>query len=147
MNLFNRTLTFDFGSSNTVVCENGRVVYDEPTEIAILNDSVVKVGIKARAFYSCKCERIKPIVSGHVDNHEAFEAYVKGVLRKIIWFPQICLNSVLIAVPNDMNEGDNAALCEPFRKRGVKNIMIIPRGVASCLGNYGIVPTKCEQML
>ena len=147
MTFFNRTLTFDFGSSNTVVCEDGRIVYDEPTEIGILEDGSVKVGIKARAFYSCKYERIKPIVNGHVENHEAFEAYVKGVLRKIIWFPQICLNSVLIAVPNDMNEGDNAALSEPFRKRGVKNIMIIPKGVASYLGNYVIVPTKGEQML
>lgn len=146
MNIFKRTLTFDFGSSNTVVCEGGCVVYDEPTEIAVLYYGSVKVGITARAFYSCKSERIKPIVNGLVDNHEAFEAYVKGVLRKIIWFPQICLNTVVIAVPNDMDKCGITALCEPFRKRKIKNIMIIPRGVASCLGNYGNVPTKGEQM-
>lgn len=137
MTFFNRTLTFDFGSSNTIVCEEGRIVYDEPTEISILEDGSVKVGIKARAFYSCKYERIKPIVNGHVENHEAFEAYVKGLLKKIVLFPQICLDTVIIAVPNDMNANDNATLCEPFRKRGVKNIRIIPKGVAACLGNCG----------
>ena len=34
MRIFNRTLVFDFGSSNTVVCdENGEVIFDEGTVI------------------------------------------------------------------------------------------------------------------
>ena len=136
MKLLNRTLTFDFGSSNTIVCEDGCVMFEEPTEIAVFNDGRVEVGIKARLFYSCEYERIWPIVNGQVANREAFEAYVNGVLKKIVWFPRICLNTVVIAVPNDMNEDDCAALCEPFRRRGIKDIRIIPKGVAACLGNY-----------
>ena len=137
MKLFNKTLTFDFGSSNTIVCEDGCVVYDEPTEIAVFNDGRVKIGFKARSFYSCDYKVIKPIVNSHIENHEAFDAYVNGVIKKIVRFPQICLNTVLIAVPNDLNDDDIASLCESFRKRGIKDIRIIQKGVALCLANCG----------
>ena len=38
MKIFNRTLVFDFGSTNTVVCEDGQVVFDERTAIAIMSN-------------------------------------------------------------------------------------------------------------
>ena len=34
MKCFNRILIFDFGTSKTRVCENGKIVFDEPTEIS-----------------------------------------------------------------------------------------------------------------
>lgn len=68
MKLFNRTLVFDFGSSNTVVCENDQVIFDELTEISYFSDGNVKIGCKARGFYSIDYKVVKPIVNGDVDN-------------------------------------------------------------------------------
>lgn len=47
MKHFNRTLTFDFGSSNTKVYENGRIVFDEPTLVTHWPNGAASIGRKA----------------------------------------------------------------------------------------------------
>ena len=76
MGIFSRTLIFDFGSSNTVVCEDGKVVFDERTEIAYFVDGYVEIGYRARTLREGERELINPIVNGYVNNYNAFEDYV-----------------------------------------------------------------------
>lgn len=140
MKCLNRTLAFDFGSSNTVVCENGQVIYDEPTEVAMFSDGAILIGAKARIFYSGEPKLIKPIVHGYVNDYDAFEVYVKGVVKKLVRFPRLCLKTVIIAIPNDLVGDENASVCdraffEPFRKMGVKNIKTIHKSDAAFLGS------------
>lgn len=143
MKSFYRTLCFDFGSSNTIVCDgNGQVVFDEPTMIASFygpNEPIL-IGNKAMIapqIGPCKC--IKPIIKGYVGDYEAFESYVKGIIRKIVLFPRLCLKTIVIAIPDDLVGDENTYACdrtfyEPFRKMGVKDIRAICRSVAACMG-------------
>ena len=138
MKCFNRILVFDFGTSNTRVCENGKIVFDEPTEISYFSDGHIDIGYKARGFYSMHYDVINPIINGGVNNYDAFETYVYRVVRKLVRFPRLCLKTVVIAVPNDMIEdvettAYEGAFFEPFRKMGIKDIRSIPRGVALSL--------------
>lgn len=137
MKFFNRTLAIDFGSSNTVVYEDGQLIFDEPTVIIVFQHGKIREGNRACGFFDSEYESIRPIVCGNVENKKAFEAYVKRILKRIVKFPRICLNGVVIAVPNDINEDEKAAFCEPFRKLGVKNIRLIPKSLAACLGSCG----------
>jgi actin-like ATPase involved in cell morphogenesis len=138
MKCFNRILVFDFGTSKTRVCENGKIVFDEPTEISYFSDGHIHIGYKARGFYSMHYDVINPIINGGVNNYDAFETYVYRVVGKLVRFPRLCLKTVVIAVPNDMI-GDiettacERALFEPFRKMGIKDIRAVPRGVALSL--------------
>lgn len=82
MRIFNRTLVFDFGSSNTVVCdENGEVIFDEGTVIVYYADGYVEIG--KRAYLSREGERkhIKPIVNGCVDNYDPSKSMLKDWSR------------------------------------------------------------------
>ena len=100
MRIFNRTLVFDFGTSNTVVCdENGEVIFDEGTVIVYYADGYVEIG--KRAYLSREGERkhIKPIVNGYVDNYDAFEEYVKRLVKKLVFFPRLCLKTVVMQFP------------------------------------------------
>lgn len=147
MKHFNRTLTFDFGASNTKVYENGRVVFDEPTVVAHWPNGAASIGRKALIYYSryCEdrsisnCELIKPIINGYVGNYDAFETYVKGVVKILVRLPWLCLRTVIIIIPDDLVGDDNASACdraffEPFRKMGVKNIRTIHKSYAAYLG-------------
>jgi rod shape-determining protein MreB len=138
MKFFKRKLAFDFGSSNTVVCENGNVIFDEPTMIASFhgpNESIL-IGNKAlQAPQIGPCKFVRPILHGYVNDYAAFEAYVKAVVKKLVLFPRLCIKTVVIAIPNDMVGDENIsdcerALLEPFRKLGVKDIRTIHNGVA-----------------
>lgn len=141
MKFFNRTLVFDFGSSNTIVCEDGKVVFDEPTLVTYWPKGVANIGNKALLMrMQINDGTVKPIVNGHVGSYEDFEVYVKAVVKKIVLFPRLCLKTVVIAIPNDMSGDENATACdraffEPFRKMGIKDIRTIHRGIAALMGS------------
>lgn len=138
MKIFNRTLVFDFGSSKTIVCdEDGLIVFDEHTEISFFSDGKYIVGNKARGFYSREYEVVKPIVQGYVDNCDAFELYVKGVVRKLVRFPRLCLKTAIIAVPGKMIDDEDAlqSFIGPFRKIGIKDIRFIPQSIGALHGS------------
>ena len=63
MKCFNRILIFDFGTSKTRVCEDGKIVFDEPTEISYFSDGHIHIGYKARGFYSMHYDVINPITT------------------------------------------------------------------------------------
>ena len=144
MKYFNRTLTFDFGASNTRVYENDRVIFDEPTVVAHWPNGEVSIGRKAQIYHSryCEgksksnCELIKPIINGYVGNYDAFEVYVRGVVKLFVRLPRLCLREVVIVIPDDLVGDENASACdraffEPFRRMGVKDIKTIHRSVAA----------------
>lgn len=141
MKFFNRTLVFDFGSSNTIVCEDGKVVFDEPTLVTYWPKGVANIGNKALLTrMQINDGTVKPIVNGYVGSYEDFEVYVKAVVKKIVLFPRLCLKTVVIAIPNDMSGDENATACdraffEPFRKMGIKDIRTIHRGIAALMGS------------
>lgn len=141
MKFFNRTLVFDFGSSNTIVCEDGKVVFDEPTLVTYWPKGVANIGNKALLMrMQINDGTVKPIVNGYVGSYEDFEVYVKAVVKKIVLFPRLCLKTVVIAIPNDMSGDENATACdraffEPFRKMGIKDIRTIHRGIAALIGS------------
>ena len=141
MKFFNRTLVFDFGSSKTIVCEEGKVVFDEPTLVTYWPKGVANIGNKALLMrMQINDGTVKPIVNGYVGSYEDFEVYVKAVVKKIVLFPRLCLKTVVIAIPNDMSGDENATACdraffEPFRKMGIKDIRTIHRGIAALMGS------------
>lgn len=141
MKFFNRTLVFDFGSSNTIVCEDGKVVFDEPTLVTYWPKGVANIGNKALLMrMQINDGTVKPIVNGYVGSYEDFEVYVKAVVKKIVLFPRLCLKTVVIAIPNDMSGDENATACdraffEPFRKMGIKDIRTIHHGIAALMGS------------
>lgn len=138
MKSFDRTLIFDFGTSNTRVCEDGHIIFDEPTEISYFSNGDIRIGDKARGFYSMHYEVVNPIVNGYVNDYDAFEIYVNHLVKRLVRFPRLCLKTVVIAIPNDLVGDENASVCdraffESFRRMGIKDIRTVHKGVALSL--------------
>ena len=110
-------------------------MFDEATEIAYFVDGCIEIGQRSRIFCEGERKLIKPIVCGYVNNYDAFEDYVKRLVKKLVFFPRLCLKTVVIAIPNDMIGNVETTACEraffePFRKMGIKDLRAIPRGIA-----------------
>ena len=149
MGFLRKSLTFDFGSANTVVCENGQIVFDETTLISVWPEGYIEVGQDARrlrdgekvGFWgqwpAGECNKtFYPISNGYVGDFYAFDSYVKGVLKKLTWLPRLC--SVRIAIPDDLScdEGDmcTRVFYDPFYVKGIKDIKFIHQSVAASIG-------------
>ncbi len=136
----NKTLSFDFGSANTVVRKDGDVVFDEPTLVAYTRYGEAVVGSKALLMREVPYARYgKPIINGYVADFESYEQYVKGVVKSIIAFPRFLKSySVIIAVPDDLQGEESAmsvrAFSDPFFEMGFKNIKFIHQSVAATKG-------------
>jgi hypothetical protein len=116
-----------------------KVIYDEGTVIVYYVDGYVEIGERAYISREGKREYIKPIVDGYVNNCDAFEDYVKRLVKKLVFFQRLCLKTVVIAISNDLAGDENASACdraffEPFWKMGIKDIRIIRRSLATYLG-------------
>lgn len=150
MNFFNRTLTFDFGSANTVVCVKGQIVFDEETIISVWPEGNIDFGRKARMLHwrekrgfwgkwpAGECNQTYfPISSGYVTDFSSFKAYVKGVVKKLARFPRFC--SVIIAMPDELSDDEfgsmvTRAFLDPFLELNVNNVRTIPQSVAAAAG-------------
>ena len=162
MNFFNRTLTFDFGSANTVVCEKYQIVFDEETIISVWPEGDIDFGRKARMLHwrekrgfwgkwpAGECNKTYfPISSGYVADFSSFEAYVKGVVKKLARFPRFC--SVIIATPDEFSDDEfgsmvNRAFLDPFLELNVNSIRTIPQSVAVASG-LGLLSGKHHLIL
>ena len=106
-----------------------------------MSNGHVFAGDRAFAYFSdINYQLIKPIDGGGVVDEEAFEKFVKAVVRKLMWFPRLRLKTVVIAIPNEMIQEGNIttsgkAYCEPFHRMGIKDIKVIGQGVAAYLGS------------
>ena len=150
MKIFKKSFVFDFGSANTVVSQDGRIVFDEVTMISVWPDGYVDVGEEARRlrngekigfwgkWAAGECTKtFYPISGGYVADGRSYEAYVKGVVGKLTKFPRFC--SVVIAVPDDLaissdNQIADSAFVDPFRGKGVKDVKAVHQSVAACAG-------------
>ena len=150
MKWFHRTLVFDFGSANTVVCEKGQIVFDEETIISVWPEGDIDVGSRARMLHcgekegfwgkwpAGECNKTYfPISRGHVADFGYFEAYVKGVVKKVARFPRFC--SVIIAMPDELSDDEfgsmvTRAFLDPFLELNVNNVRTIPQSVAAAAG-------------
>lgn len=138
MKIFNRTLVFDFGSRRTVVCdEDGQVVFYEPTLILIWGNGKTYIGDKARLIYdSYDYSTFRPIEEGRIVNQDHFDAFAKGVCRKLVPFPRLRLKTAIIAVPGTMIDDKDTlkAFSKPFKELGVKDIKFIPQSIGALYG-------------
>ena len=135
MGFFRKKLIFDFGTANTVVCSDGKVVYDNLTLFRVWSDN----GLNDRYFF--------PVSGGYVEDRDAFEKYVKSVIRKLTLFPR--LSSVLIAVPDEVSGAETSVVQDfmlPFKKLHVKDIRTVPQSVAACAG-LGLAADKYHLLL
>ena len=148
-------LTIDCGSSNTRVYVGKRLVFDEPTAVAVQLDSknIVAIGKKAQALVGKTPSGVNiffPIFEGRIAEPEYLKVYLQAVLQRVV--PGFSLPTMLFGakgvfgLPTAATPVEQQLFQEVLQQAGLgalKQISRIEGGLRSCVPNPTDTQTYC----
>jgi len=86
--IFNQDLAIDLGTANTLIIQDGEVVVDEPSIVAVnrRTNEVIAVGHKAMQMHEKTHEDIKtirPLKDGVIADFQAAEKMIEGLINMV----------------------------------------------------------------
>ena len=81
-------LAIDLGTANSIIIHNDKIVVDEPSIVAVDNNTqkVIAIGEKARMMHGKTHENIKtirPLRDGVIADFDAAEKMIRGLIRMV----------------------------------------------------------------
>jgi rod shape-determining protein MreB len=138
MGLFSRDLGIDLGTMNTVVVENNRVLYNEPTVVAIIVDEMkmVEWGQVARDMIGRVPETIqvtRPLRNGVIADYEITANLLKELVKKLSGPLKLFPPRLMITVPYGITSVESRAVNEAGLDAS-RDVHLIQQPLAAALG-------------
>jgi rod shape-determining protein MreB len=140
LNFFTQELAIDLGTANTLIIENGKVVVDEPSIVAInrQTNEVIAVGSRAMQMHEKTHENIKtvrPLKDGVIADFQAAEALIQGLINMIgekrKFFTHL---KMVICIPSGITEVEKRAVFDSADHVDSKETYLIHEPMAAALG-------------
>jgi len=137
---FSQELAIDLGTANTLIIEDGKVVVDEPSIVAINRRTglMIAVGHKAMQMHEKTHENIKtirPLKDGVIADFQAAENMIEGMInmigRKRRLFSHM---KMVICIPSGITEVEKRAVFESADHVDAKETYLIHEPMAAALG-------------
>lgn len=140
--MFTQELAMDLGTANTIIFQNDEIVLDEPSIVAIDNNTgkCCALGHKAKLMHervNPGIQTIRPLKDGVIANFEAAEMMIKGFIkqvnskRKSLFAPNI---RIVIGIPSGSTEVEIRAVRDSSEHAGGKDVFLIFEPMAAALG-------------
>ncbi|NJC26323.1 rod shape-determining protein [Neolewinella antarctica] len=139
-NLFQQNLAIDLGTANTLIIENGVVVIDEPSIVAIDRKSqeTIAVGLRAMQMHEKTHENIqtiRPLKDGVIADFRAAEHMIKGMIEMIGTRKSFLTHlKMVICIPSGITEVEKRAVFESAARVDSKETYLIYEPMAAALG-------------
>lgn len=139
-NLFIQELAIDLGTANTLIIQDGKVVVDEPSIVAIDKKSgeIIAVGNKAMQMHEKthkNIETIRPLKDGVIADFQAAEAMIQGLINMIgnkrRFFTHL---RMVICIPSGITEVEKRAVFDSADHVDSKETYLIHEPMAAALG-------------
>jgi rod shape-determining protein MreB len=141
LSFLNQELAMDLGTANTVIIHNDRIVVDEPSIVAIDQNSgkLIAVGDPARQMHGKTPENIKtirPLRDGVIADFNAAEQMMRGMIKKInsgrhIFKPSL---RIVVCIPSGSTEVEIRAVRDSAEHAGGQDVYLIYEPMAAALG-------------
>ena len=137
---FTQELAIDLGTANTLIIQDGQVVVDEPSIVAIDRRSgqTIAVGHKAMQMHEKTHENIKtirPLKDGVIADFQAAENMIEGLInligRRRRFFSHM---KMVICIPSGITEVEKRAVFESADHVDAKETYLIHEPMAAALG-------------
>ncbi|MBP1618003.1 MAG: mbl [Bacteroidetes bacterium] len=138
---FTQELAMDLGTANTIIIQNGKVVVDEPSIVALerRTDKVIAVGDKAQQMHGKTHENIRtirPLRDGVIADFAAAEQMIRGMIKMIssknrFFSPSL---RIVICVPSGSTEVELRAVRDSAEHAGGRDVYMIFEPMAAALG-------------
>lgn len=137
---------FDIGSSKTMVLLDKKIVFNEPTCIAVHTDSnaVVAIGKKAFQLLGKAPKSIKisfPVQSGVVEEDKLLELFIVSLVKQV--YPKLSMSemffglSATVAIKSSIFKTQEKIISKIFRNAGFTTLKFIDAAYASMLSIFG----------
>ncbi|HAQ37725.1 MAG TPA: rod shape-determining protein [Saprospirales bacterium] len=137
---FTQELAIDLGTANTLIIQDGKVVVEEPSIVAInlLTKEVVAVGHKAMQMHEKTHQNLKtirPLKDGVIADFQAAEAMIQGLINMIgerkKFFTHL---KIVICIPSGITEVEKRAVFDSADHVDSKETYLIYEPMAAALG-------------
>lgn len=138
--LFKQELAIDLGTANTLIIQDGQVVVDEPSIVAInrRTGEVIAVGKKAMQMHEKTHENIKtirPLKDGVIADFQAAESMIEGLIKmagnRKRFFSHM---KMVICIPSGITEVEKRAVFDSADHVDSKETYLIHEPMAAALG-------------
>ena len=145
MSLFSfwhQELAIDLGTANTVIYQNGQIVLDEPSIVAVDNSSgkCIAIGQRAKLMHEKVypgIRTIRPLRDGVIADFNAAEMMIRGFIRQVnskhrsLFTPNL---KIVVGIPSGSTEVEIRAVRDSTEHAGGRDVYMIYEPMASALG-------------
>ena len=142
MTFFTQELAIDLGTANTVIFQDGAIVLDEPSVVAVdaQKGDLVAVGEEAQLMEGKEHQgiiTIRPLSSGVIADFDACEKMIKGFIEKMTGKKRTFLSpklKVVVGISKGSTPVEIRAVRDSFEHAGAHDLFLIHEPMASALG-------------
>jgi len=138
----NQELAIDLGTANTIIYQNGQIVLDEPSIVAIENKSgkCAAIGQQAKLMHnrtSPGIRTVRPLRDGVIADFNAAEMMIRGFIKQVnskhrsLFAPNL---KVVVGIPSGSTEVEIRAVRDSTEHAGGRDVFLIHEPMASALG-------------
>ena len=138
----NQELAIDLGTANTVIFQHDQVVLDEPSIVAIDNNTgkCMALGKKAKLMHERTnpgVKTIRPLRDGVIADFHAAEMMIRGFIKQVnskrssIFTPNLKL---VVGIPSGSTEVEIRAVRDSSEHAGARDVYLIYEPMAAALG-------------
>jgi rod shape-determining protein MreB len=134
-------IAIDLGTANTIIIHNDKVVVDEPSIVAIDQNSgkLIAIGEKARQMHGKTHENIKtirPLRDGVIADFNAAEQMIRGMIKMInprqkLFTPAL---KMVVCIPSGSTEVEIRAVRDSSEHAGGRDVYMIWEPMAAAIG-------------
>lgn len=134
-------LAMDLGTANTIIIQNDKIVVDEPSIVAIDQNTkkTIAIGEQARQMHGKTHENIKtvrPLRDGVIADFEAAEQMIRGMIKMInpksrLFTPAL---RMIVCIPSGSTEVEIRAVRDSAEHAGAREVYLIQEPMAAALG-------------
>ena len=139
MNIFERDIAVDMGTSSTLIFEQGKgVVTREPTVVAVdkFSGKILKVGQEAQKMLGrtpANIVAIHPVNAGVISDYEITAQMLRELISRITSF-SLFKPCILACVPSSINGVEERAVIDAAIEAGARKVYLLETAVATALG-------------
>src|SRR5574344_613539 len=138
---FTQEIAMDLGTANTIIIQNGKIVLDEPSIVALdkRTDKLVAIGKQARQMQGKEHDHIRtvrPLRDGVIADFYAAEMMIRGMIKMIssknsFFSPSL---KMVVGIPSGIPEVEMRAVRDSSEHAGGRDIYMVFEPMASAMG-------------
>lgn len=138
---FTQEIAIDLGTANTIIIQNGKIVLDEPSIVALdrRSDKLIAIGDKARNMQGKEHEHIRtirPLRDGVIADFYAAEMMIRGMIgminkKRSLFTPSL---KMVVCIPSGSTEVEIRAVRDSSEHAGGRDVYMIYEPMAAAMG-------------